>query len=285
MARPIYEGASLMITRRVHGREFRLRPDRRVNQIILYVVAVVARRTGILLHSVVAMSNHWHVCLTDPEGRVCEFTRDCHAFIARAVNAAYGDFESLWSSEQTSHVACVEPNDLVRKMAYTMANPVEAGLVKYGKSWPGVRVCWPAGPKTVRRPKKLFRDESKGGIWPATVDDELRAMIGGVIEERERGFRTEAARAGKTFMGRRAILEQPRRARPTSREPRFKMSPRVACRNKWRRIERIRRDREWLVVYTAARDRWVGGDREVEFPHGTYKMRVVHRARCVPPPL
>ena len=65
------------------------------------------------MHAVVAMSNHWHVCLSDPEGRVCEFTRDCHSFIARMVNAAHGDFESIWSNEQTSHVACVTGGDLM----------------------------------------------------------------------------------------------------------------------------------------------------------------------------
>ena len=67
-----------------------------------YVLAVIAQRTGIRLHCVAALSNHWHLVVTDPEGRVCEFTRDCHAFIARAINAHHGDFESVWSNEQTS---------------------------------------------------------------------------------------------------------------------------------------------------------------------------------------
>ena len=89
------------------------------------------------------LSNHHHALVTDPEGRICDFTRDCHAFIARAANAAHGDFEGFWSSEQTSHVTCVEPSDLVAKIAYAMANPVEACLVKHGRSWPGVRVAWP----------------------------------------------------------------------------------------------------------------------------------------------
>ena len=151
-----------------HGIEaiFRLRPSRQINQIVQYVVAVVAQRTGILLHSAIVLSNHWDVCLTDPEGRICEFTRDCHAFIARAVNAAHGDFESMWSNEHTSHVRCVEAQDLVDKIAYTMANPVEDFLVAHGKNWPGVRRAWPAGPQTVNRPKKFFRHEKDGGAWP-----------------------------------------------------------------------------------------------------------------------
>jgi len=262
------------------------------------VVAVVAKRTGIRLHCVVVMSNHWHVCASDPEGRVCEFTRDCHAFIARAVNAVHGEFESLWSSEQTSHVACVEPSDLVMKMAYAMANPVEANLVTQGKSWPGVRVCWPAKPRMVARPEGFFRDESEGGKWPAAAclemsrpsgyegltDDELEAVVKDAIAEREEWFRREARREGKTFLGRRGVLKQSRHARPGRRERRFEMSPRVACRNKWRRIERLLCDRQWRTAYAQALELWRDRKRTALFPHGTYKMRVLHGVACVGPP-
>ena len=288
-----------MVTKRVHGREFRLRPSKRINEIIRYVVAVIAQRTGIRLHAVVVLSNHWHVTLTDPEGRICEFTRDCHAFIARAVNAAYGDFESLWSSEQTSHVTCVEPEDLIAKIAYAMANPVEAFLVEYGKNWPGVRAAWPAAPRVVHKPEKFFRDSGDGGKWPETAvlefsrppgfdeltDEELAAKLEAAIFEREERFRQTARREGIRFLGRRKVLAQSRYQRPTSREPRFKISPRIACRSKWRRIERLLKDRVWAASYAEAFLAWRLGDRQTAFPHGTYKMRVVHGARCAPPPV
>ena len=287
-----------MITKRVHGRSFRLRPSKQINDIVRYVVAVVAGRTGVQLHCVVAMSNHWHVCLTDPDGRVCEFTRDCHAFMARAINAKHGDFESMWSSEQTSHVTCVEPNDLVLKMAYAMANPVEANLVVHGKNWPGVRICWPAKPQMVKRPKGFFRDEHDGGRWPAVArlemsrpsgydelsDEELEAVVKRASDEREEQLRRQARREGKGVLGRRGVLAQSRYARPGMREPRFEMSPRVACRNKWRRIERLQRDRDWRDAYAQALQRWRDGDREVRFPYGTYKMRVLHGVACIGPP-
>ena len=299
LARPVYKESRLMITKRVRGREFRLRPCREINAIIRYVVAVVAERTGIQLACIVALSNHWHVCLSDPEGRICEFTRDCHALIARAINAEYGDFEGFWSSEQTSHVACIEPRDMVDKIAYAMANPVEALLVAYGKNWPGVRLAWPARPIQVQRPKKFFRDQEDGGTWPETAvlemsrppgydelsDDELATLINETIEEREAEFRRAARRDGKTFLGRREVLRQSRYGRPKSAEPRFEISPRVACKNKWLRIERLQHNREWREEYARSLLRWRGGDREAEFPHGTYKMRVLHGARCAAPPV
>ena len=159
---------NLMITRRAHGREFRLRPCEKTNAIIRYVVAVVRERIGIELICLTAMSNHWHLCVSDPEGRICEFTRDCHSVIARAVNTAHGDFENLWSAEQTSHVICAEPSDVIAKIAYCMANPVEARLVAHGKNWPGVRAALPAKPRVVRRPENFFavkKTVARGPRW------------------------------------------------------------------------------------------------------------------------
>ena len=69
-----------------------------------------------------------------------------------------------------------------------------------------------------------------------------------------------------------------------SEEERFELVPTVACRNKWRRIERLAWNRRWRNDYEAALEKWVAGDRTVEFPYGTYKMRVLHRVVCAPPP-
>ncbi len=297
LARPVYKMASLMITKRVHGREFRLRPCKRINDIVRYVVAVIGKRTGIQLHCLMVMSNHWHVCLTDPDGRICDFTRDCHSLIARAVNVVHGDFEGQWSREQTSHVHCAEPDDLVGKIAYAMANPVDAGLVTYGKNWPGVRTAWPAQPRIVRKPKQFFRGEKDGGKWPEAAvlelsrppgyeemsDNELGELIAEAIFEREERARRDARRQGRPFLGRRGVRAQSRYARPTTRAPRFRLSPRVACRNKWRRIEYLRRSRTWREEYTKALIQWRRGDREVIFPHGTYLMRVLHGVACALP--
>jgi REP element-mobilizing transposase RayT len=123
-ARPVYPGAVVFTTRRVHKRQFLLRPDDRVNQLLEYVVAVLVQRYQILLHALCALSNHMHDVASDPEGCIVEFRRDLHAILARALNARYGEFESLWSREPTCRVTCVERNDVIGKIAYTMANPV-----------------------------------------------------------------------------------------------------------------------------------------------------------------
>ena len=81
---PVIPGATLFSTRRVHKQQFLLRPSSRVNQVILYIVAVLAQR----------YSNHGHDVETDPEGRIVEFQRDCHALITPGTPSRRG-----WPSE------------------------------------------------------------------------------------------------------------------------------------------------------------------------------------------
>ncbi len=283
-----------MLTRRVRGRVFLLRPSKRTNQLVGYVLAVMQKKWGIQIHAVIVMSNHWHVVLTDPDGRVVEFQRDCHQFIARALNAQHGEFEAVWASTPGSRVECETPSDMIDKIAYTMGNPVEAGLVRFGHSWPGLRRAWPSKPATFARPKRFFRAREDGGTWPdeATLelsrppgyeeldDDELATVIARAIETHEQSFRDKYDAEERPFLGRHRVLTQSRHDRPRNREPRFRVSPKVACRDKWRRIERLQRNKQWAHDYGVALDCWRAGEREVVFPAGTYRMRIVHNVRC-----
>ena len=205
-----------MLTRRIRGRTFLLRPSRRVDELIRYVVAVMSDKWSVQLHAITVMSNHWHLCVTDPRGNVVRFQRDCHAFIARALNAMHGEFESVWASAQASRVTCEEPQSLLQKIAYTMANPVAAGLVRYGKSWPGVRHAWPCPPTVVARPKKFFRGKDDGGIWPETAklafvrppgfdnasDEELAERVASEIAAAEDASRRHHDANASRFLGR-----------------------------------------------------------------------------------
>jgi len=87
----------LMLTRRVRQRVLLLRPSKKTNQLVGYVLAVFARKYGIKIMAVDVLSNHWHVVVHDPDGNVVEFQRDCHQFIARGLNAGHGDFEAVAS--------------------------------------------------------------------------------------------------------------------------------------------------------------------------------------------
>ena len=283
-----------MLTRRVRGRQFLLRPGRRTNEIIGYVLAIMQKKWKIRINAVVVMSNHWHIVLYDEHGNIVDFQRDCHSFIGRALNAAHGEFGALWSSTPTSRVVCEMPEDTVSKMAYTLANPTRAGLVAHGKNWPGIRAAWPAKAKTYKRPRiffseKTWADEATLDLYRPNgyediADDVLAAEIASKTHALEEETRQRFQRKRRRFIGRRAILRQARHARPRSRETRFGISPQVACRDKWRRIERLQLKKRWRVEYDEALGQTRAGVEDVVFPYGTYLMRVRFGVKCAGPP-
>jgi putative transposase len=61
---------------------------------------------------------------------------------------------------------------------------------------------------------------------------------------------------------------------PSSFAPRRTLRPTVAGKNKWARIDALQRAGEWLAEYYEALRRFVGGERDVVFPRGTWHMRV-----------
>ena len=79
-------------------------------------------------------------------------------------------------------------------------------------------------------------------------------------------------------------MRQSRYAYPATSEKRFTRRPTIACRSKSARIERLRRDRDWLARYQAARERVRAGETNVVFPYGTWKVRIYYGAASEPPP-
>jgi REP element-mobilizing transposase RayT len=285
-------GTTTFVTRRCSERRFFLRPSRATNEIVLYALALQAQRYGVLVHAFCVLSNHLHLVLTDVEGRLPDFMRDLNSLIARAVNASLGRFEGFWAKDSSySAVEPLAPSDVLAKVAYVLANPVAAGLVRRGADWPGL---WTSPAQigttklTVPRPKEFFDPKS---YLPETVELELTVPPGFAPEE----FRTQLtaelraledeegrklAAAGRRFLGVARILTQHPFARPASGAPRFGLKPRIASRDKWKRIEGLFRLKDWERQYQSARARWCLGIRGVVFPAGTWLLRVLHGAEC-----
>jgi len=290
--RQILPDATYLITRRCFDRMLLLRPSALVNELFEYVLAVNAKEYGILLHAFCVLSNHWHCVLTDPHGRLPEFQRDVGSTIARALNAAHGRWESFWAPGSYSAVALQTPEDVLDKMAYVLANPVVAGLVRRGAEWPGL---WSApsvigaGAREVKRPDHFFR---KDGPAPATASlkltcppgfesvEALRRRLTDELVSREDQAGRDLAAQGRSFMGPGKALAQSPFARPASGEPRRGLKPRVASRDKWKRLEAIGRLRGFLAEYRQAWRAFAKGARDTVFPEGTYWLRVNFGVAC-----
>jgi putative transposase len=290
--RRILPGTTYLITRRCAQRQFLLRPCSGTNAIFLYVLALAARRFGIQLHAFCVLSNHFHAVVTDPDARLPAFEQYLDSLVARAVNASLGRWESFWAPSSYSAVALTSPADILEKAAYVLANPVAAGLVLRGSEWPGL---WSApeaiggAPIAAPRPGAFFRpkgylpDEAPIELVPPpgfTSAREFRERLKAALANLEHRARRALASAGRSILGRAKVLAQRPTARPAPGEPRRGLNPRVAARDKWKRIEALSKLVEFVRSYRAAWRARRSGQLLAVFPAGTYLMRIAHDAPC-----
>jgi putative transposase len=285
------------VTRRCAQRKFLLKPSKAANRAFEYCLAWAAHKTGVQVLCSVVLSNHYHLGLYDPEGRVSEFMRELNRLVAKHHNTMYRRRENLFSSDKFSKVLLESAIDVVRRLVYTLDNPVKADLVDTARHWPGV-ISLPehlATTKTVKRPPLFFREN---GQMPKTLeltyhkpelfehldDDTYRDWVARMVATREALRRRQREEKGRKVLGRRAVLAQHHEDSPSSDEKPFAPNPRVGIADKWRRIEAIQRLVGFLKEYAECLRRWRAGNREVVFPYGTYAMRVFHGARCAQAP-
>ena len=120
---------------------------------------MAAQITGVTIHAVCVISNHYHATVSDPDTKIAEFYTWLHKNVSKATNASLGRFENLWASEKTSVIALSEPEDILDKIVYTLVNPVQARLVAKGKKWPGVWLYKRSHSQTIERPDVYFVED------------------------------------------------------------------------------------------------------------------------------
>jgi REP element-mobilizing transposase RayT len=287
LARPIHRGTRYLLTRRVAHRQFFLRPSELTNRIFLYALAYALSVTGVLVHAVVVMSNHIHLVVTDPAGRLPQFLHILHRHVSKCMNASLGRKENFWSSDQPSVVALESDLDVLDKTAYVIANPTAAGLVEDPAEWPGVISPECGMTVTAARPEVFYRAKGK---MPACLElkvtppelssfDSVEAVVAKLRELvalKVRAARDEVAKAKKTFFGREGVLSASRSGSASTPERLGSRRPRFAARGRARRSSVVDRLRAFHASYARALQAWRAGDRGVVFPAGTYLMRVRH---------
>ena len=296
--RAVYPGSTYMVVRRTSQRQFLLKPCPKTNRAWLYCLAVAAHKTGVRVIWSTVMSNHHHTGVRDPHGNISAFCRELHRLVAKYLNASYGRFENFWASGAVTLVRLEDPAAVLDKLLYSLANPSSADLVDRATHWPGVNTTPEQLCRTVRvrRPREFFR---KDGPLPPSIDLEfvhppgfedlsvrqVRKLVADGLREREDQARVARRKAGRRIVGRRAIRRQRWDESPTTWAKRFGLKPRVATKDKWRRIAALQRVRAFIDAYRVALNRWRNGERDVCFPYGTNMMRLVHNVRCGDPPV
>ncbi len=181
-------------------------------------------------------------------------------------------------------------------MIYALTNPVADHLVEKIHHWPGVEsLCAIENrvPLVASKPPRFFDKDNEA--LPVVVTLDLIRPPGtehiehlpwiALLRERVAAVEDRAAadRAanGASVLGRRAVRKQHWRDRPSTREPRRELSPRVACSDKWRRIEALQRNRAFVDAYRQARLLFVAGHAAC-FPSGTYWLAKYAGVPCDP---
>ncbi len=290
--RQVLRGTTYLVSRRSTQREFLLKPTTLTTRIFKFVLAVAAARYGIRIHAACVMSNHYHLVLTDPRAFLPDFCHLLDGVLAKALNALYGRWENFWAPNSYSAVALVTPAAIIDKVAYALANPAAAHLVEHGRHWPGV---WSnprsiGGPGVrVERPGHYFSQEGSMpeserltfSVPPGFESAEaFQAAVVAELAERERKAAAEREAKGIGVLGVRRVKKQKRTDRPESHEPRRGLDPKIAAKDKWKRIEAINRLVSFLERHRDALARYRLGERNVVFPEGTYLMRVRFGVAC-----
>jgi len=294
--RQILPGTTYFVSRRCAQRQFLLRPSRHVNAIFRFCLALASQRHGIQLHAYCVLSNHYHLVLTDPRGCLPEFMHWLNEYVAKSINALLGRWEAVWAPGSYSAVRLVDGEAVLKTLVYVYTNPIDAGLVRRARDWPGAHSLssdMTAPPLDIRRAPGFFRDQGpvpasallQLSVPPALLRDcdDAPRRLERMVETRERELQEQARARGSGFLGRRRVLRQSPWSRPQDAEPRRGLNPKIACRDKWKRIETIQRLKEFVAAYREARRRFVAGATDVCFPAGTYWLRVRLGVLCSGP--
>lgn len=294
--RYILRDNTLMVTRRTLRRHHLFRPDPAIRQLYLYTLAVCARQCGILVHAVTLMSTHEHLVVTDPEGQLPDFLHRLHRLVALGTKKLRKWEGSTWDHQRPSVVRLLTDQAIIEKLAYVMANPVKAGLVRRARDWPGITVLPnELGRRTWRIERPDFFFDPKNSKWPETVElsitippsleqsylpDQIRKAVSQELQNQEKLAAEDVRMRGLRVLGSQRVRRLSPYRRAISPEPLVGKNPTFAVgRGQIKMFLQAAVElRGFRRAYRRALAAWRSGLRDVVFPQGTWNMCRMHGA-------
>jgi len=207
-------------------------PSSKLNNIIGGILAKYSTIYKIDLYSVCVLSNHYHLVLSTPiEGNISLFEENVNREISKRVNRLMSRSGSLWH-RRYDDLEVLEIEDALEALVYTVTNPTKHGLVANPSSWPGISTykenCLNAKPKSYTffnytsysiAKRKAFNtgEVVRRSDYETEYVLKLKKLPGYSIEEiqkavskRTRKLQEEKWAKNEKFLGRKAVLLQPR---------------------------------------------------------------------------
>jgi putative transposase len=299
--RMLLPGTTYLVTQTVHDRRFLLMPSPVVNEVVLYCAFRAAAVTGVDIHWLFVHTNHIHLGTTDPSTELSAFMQTMNRLIAKCLIEHYEHthpnehLDAIWSRRSFSDVKLLTPNAVLQEMVYSLTNPVKDGIVRDYRRWPGV--CsrpsdWAGEVRFAPRPR-LFFDQSNDAwasvpyrftVPPMLRDRPLERLIADVdalLRDEQQALCATHEAEGRSFRGLDAVLAADPFDSPTSRRPKGRTNPTVAAGGDRDMLRAgIRLVRSFRELYREAWRAYRAGARDVLFPAGTLKMRLLHSVCC-----
>lgn len=281
--RHILPERTYLLTRRTAQRQFLLRPGEDTNQVFDFCLARAAKRYGMGLIAWTAMSNHYHAVVYDPTGQVCQFIQYFHKLVATVLNEKWGRRENFWSTEETCITFLANEADIIEKVAYVLANPAAAHLVRKAAEWPGASSLrfLDGRSRVVARPEIYFKTKDSAvpeevslrAVLPHGTKLSREVFVAEVLRQVAAIEATAATKRRKNkklkVVGVETVLTQRHTASPNTKATRSKLRPCVACKDTKERPEHLVVLKQFRLHYRDAREELKSGAKNPIYPVGT----------------
>ena len=249
---------------------------------------------GVKIHAVCVMSNHIHIVLTDMRGELPLFAARFLREAAECIRAHHGVSGVVWEpGRKYSAVELVTERAVQDEITYTLGNPVAAGLVARAKDWPGL-ISTPSalcGTSLEGERPDWFRNRQAATerlefcmppCFAGRAKSEIVHAIEANLDSREHSAAATLRGAGQRVMGAERVSATDPFDAPAAEGSDGDLNPTFATGEREAHRRAIVAAREWRIAYRSALDAWRNGNKNVEFPAGTWWMARFARARVAP---
>ena len=272
------------------GRELR----RLATGLVGAALARAQSKCGVEIVAVVVMSNHIHLVIHTPRKNCSQFMRIFKANVTRAINRITGRRGPLWARRADVQPA-LDENASSERTVYCADNPRKANLVSDAELWPGLTL-WHGQEHTneflfedfdtsawrkAGRPSNLdpyFRTNTLRLSPPPGMDPTEREAFASAIrsklQQHAQPSKTRSDTAPRP-LGIQAILQTALEGRPKQAAS----SNRPYCFGSTEQKSEYFRQMTLIVAaHEASSTAFLAGNRDVEFPEGTYRPPITQAA-------
>ena len=304
MPRPIrltLEDVPYFVTNRTMQGRFLLKPSPYTNNVIGSVLARATELFNVEVYAFVFLSNHFHMIVKAPPGKLSDFMGYVESNIARKLGPKI-DWRGKFWQRRFSAEPILDDSALENRLGYIFAHGAKEGLVETPEQWPGL-TCFPELLHGLRRSFQWYdatahyQAKQRGDLRPREAFHKPCSLKLSPLphwkdlpkKEQEKNARdilqgakqhAQDSMNGKAPLGVQKVLQQHPHAKPH----RSKRSPRPLCHATTAQARRAFKKlyKQFVNDYQEAAQALREGDAHAEFPHFSYRPPLPFHWRPVP---